>query len=222
MLADPSAALMSRAYARWAPVYDAVCGPIFLAGRRAAAAAARGAGRRILEVGVGTGLSFDDYGPETRVTGIDVSEPMIGKAMARLAGGNFPQIEALHVMDAHDLRFPDATFDVAVAQFVLTLVERPERMLDECVRVVRPGGEIVLVNHFYSERGAAAALERALAGPARRMGLRPDFPFARLVAWTRNHGGVSLVERRAVPPLGVFSVVRFRRETTTGRGTAAA
>jgi phosphatidylethanolamine/phosphatidyl-N-methylethanolamine N-methyltransferase len=222
MLADPQSALMEKAYARWAPVYDAVCGPVFLSGRRAAAAAARAAGRDILEVGVGTGLSFDDYGPENRVTGIDISAPMIDRARERLIGGAYPQVDALYVMDALNLRFPDACFDVAVAQFVVTLVEDPERMLDECARVVRPGGQIILVNHLYSERGVSAALERLLAKPARRIGLRPDFPMARLERWARAHGAVTLLEHRKIKPLGAFTIVRFRREMPNARHATAA
>uniref|UniRef100_UPI0013D9AF92 methyltransferase domain-containing protein n=1 Tax=Streptococcus pneumoniae TaxID=1313 RepID=UPI0013D9AF92 len=74
------------------------------------------------------------------------------------------------------------TFDCVVAQFVITLVERPERVLDECARVARPGAEIILVNHLYSERGVAAAIERWFSKHAHTFGLRPEFPFARLQA----------------------------------------
>ena len=114
-------------------------------------------------------------------------------------------------MDAHDLRYDDASFDCAVGQFVITLVEDPERVLSECARVVKPGGQIILVNHLYSERGLAAAVERLLAQKARVLGLRPEFPFARLAAWAQNHGGAELIERRKVPPFGVYTLVRFRR-----------
>ena len=73
MLRDPDSQVMEKAYARWAPVYDALCGPVFVNGRRAAAQAARDVGGRILEIGVGTGLSFDDYDATTEITGIDMS-----------------------------------------------------------------------------------------------------------------------------------------------------
>ena len=202
---------MTRVYRRWAPVYDALCGPVFLTGRRAAAAAARDVGGRILEIGVGTGLSFADYDASTQITGIDISEPMIARARLRAASGRYPFVKGLSVMDAGDLDFPDAAFDCVVAQFVITLVADPERVLRECARVVRPGGQIILVNHLYSERGLAAALERWTAARARRLGLRPEFPFARLAAWAQTHGGVELLERRKVPPLGVYTLVRFRR-----------
>jgi ubiquinone/menaquinone biosynthesis C-methylase UbiE len=203
--------MVEKAYARWTPIYDAICGPIFWRGRRAAATAARRVGGRILEVGVGTGLSFDDYDASTEVVGIDLSEPMIAKARARMASGRYPHVEDVHVMDAHRLAFADASFDCVVTQFVITLVENPEQVLSECARVVKPGGEIILVNHLYSERGVAAVVERWLARHSRPLGLRPDFPFARLAAWARRHGEVELVARTPVAPFGIYTLVRFRR-----------
>jgi len=216
MLRDPDQHVIEKAYARWAPIYDALCGPIFLNGRRAAAQAAREVGGRILEIGVGTGLSFDDYNDTTEITGIDISEPMILRARSRAATGRYPHVKGLAVMDAHELRYPDASFDCVVGQFVITLVENPERVLSECARVVRPGGQIILVNHLYSERGLAAAVERLLAQQARALGLRPEFPFQRLAEWAQAHGGAELIERRKVPPFGVYTLVRFRRAETQG------
>lgn len=210
-LADLDRGMVEKAYARWAPLYDVICGPIFETGRRTAAAAARRIGGRILEVGVGTGLSFADYDATTAVIGIDISEPMVAKARLRLATGQFPHVKSVMVMDAHNLAFPDEAFDCVVAQFVITLVADPERVLSECARVVKPGGEIILVNHLYSERGVSAAIERLCARPSRKLGLRPEFPFARLAAWARNHGGAELIERRPVKPFGVYTLVRFRR-----------
>ena len=208
---DPESHVMQKAYAHWAPVYDALCGPIFVNGRRAAAQAAREVGGQILEIGVGTGLSFDDYDASTEITGIDVSEPMIARARIRLATGRYPHVKGLSVMDAQELRYPDASFDCVVGQFVITLVADPERVLSECARVVKPGGQIILVNHLYSERGLAAAVERLLAQKARTVGLRPEFPFARLADWAANHGGAELIERRKIKPFGVYTLVRFRR-----------
>jgi ubiquinone/menaquinone biosynthesis C-methylase UbiE len=209
--ADPDVRVMERAYQRWAPVYDVLCGPVLLNGRRAAAAAAREVGGCILEIGVGTGLSFDDYDATTEITGIDISAPMIARARQRAASGRYPFVKGLRVMDASALDFDDASFDCVVAQFVITLVADPERVLSECARVLRPGGQIILVNHLYSERGVAAAVERWTAARARRLGLRPEFPFARLAAWAQTHGGAELIERRKIPPFGVYTLVRFRR-----------
>jgi phosphatidylethanolamine/phosphatidyl-N-methylethanolamine N-methyltransferase len=90
-------------------------------------------------------------------------------------------------------------------------VEAPEIVLSECARVVKPGGQIILVNHLYSEKGLAAAIERMLARKARTLGLRPEFPFQRLENWAHAHGGAELIERRKVKPFGVYTLVRFRR-----------
>src|SRR5262245_51937354 len=111
MLRDPDRGVMERAYARWAPIYDALCGPVFVNGRRAAARAAREVGGGILEIGVGTGLSFDDYDDLTEITGIDISEPMIARARTRATSGRYPFVRELSVMDAHALTYADASFD---------------------------------------------------------------------------------------------------------------
>lgn len=208
---DLETSVVETAYARWAPIYDALCGPVMVQGRRAAAAEARRLGGRILEVGVGTGLSFDDYDGSTEVTGIDLSAPMLAKARARMASGRYPWVQAVEQMDAHCMTFADASFDCVVAQFVITLVEDPERVLSECRRVVRPGGRIILVNHLYSEVGVAAAIERWAARRTRALGLRPEFPFARLQAWAGADDNAMLVERRKIAPLGLYTLVCFER-----------
>ena len=140
-----------------------------------------------------------------------MSEPMIARARERLTSGRYPFVKELAVMDAAAMTFADCSFDCVVGQFVITLVADPERVLSECARVVKPGGQIVLVNHLYSETGLAAAVERLLAEKARKVGLRPEFPFRRLAAWAENHGGAELIERRKLKPFGVYTLVRFRR-----------
>ena len=83
-------------------------------------------------------------------------------------------------MDAKHLAFPDGAFDVIVAQYVITAVPDPEATLDEFARVLKPGGEIVLVNHIGAEEGPRKAFELAFAPVARRLGWRPEFPWGRL------------------------------------------
>jgi phosphatidylethanolamine/phosphatidyl-N-methylethanolamine N-methyltransferase len=206
---------VERAYALWAPVYDLVFGAVFDAGRRASIAAAEAAcgpaGGRILEVGVGTGISLPDYARGNRLVGVDLSEPMLRKALARMAAQKLTNVEALAVMDAARLALPDDSFDVVVAQYVITAVPHPEATLDEFARVLKPGGEIVLVNHIGAEEGPRRLFELCFAPLARRLGWRPEFRFGRLEAWAARHGGVRVVERRAMPPLGHFSLIRFAR-----------
>lgn len=214
MTPDLDKSLIETAYARWAPIYDAVCGPVMVKGRRAAAAEARAHGGKILEVGVGTGLSFDDYDATTEITGIDLCGPMLEKARAKMATGRYPWVKDVRQMDAHAMEFADATFDCVVAQFVITLVANPEQVLSECHRVVKPGGRIILVNHLYSEVGVAAAVERWAAQKTRALGLRPEFPFARLQAWAQATSDAILVERRKLKPFGIYTLVCFERTPT--------
>ena len=206
---------VERAYARWAPVYDLVFGAVFERGRMSAIEAAERAcgpaGGRILEVGVGTGISLPDYSHKNRLTGVDLSEPMLRKAHERVAEKKLTNVEALAVMDAERLALPDSAFDVVVAQYVITAVPNPEATLDEFARVLKPGGEIVLVNHIGAEQGPRRLFEQWFAPIARRLGWRVEFPFGRLTDWAARHGGVRVIERRAMPPLGHFSLIRFAR-----------
>ena len=206
---------VARAYARWAPVYDAVFGKVFASGRAAAIEAAEKhcgpQGGRILEVGVGTGISLPAYRSVNRITGIDISGPMLHRAAERVAAHGLKNVEALSVMDAANLALPDESFDVVVAQFVITAVPDPEGTLDEFVRVLKRDGEIVLVNHIGAESGPRWLFEQGFAPIARRLGWRPEFPLKRLTDWAARHGGVRLVERRPIRPLGHFALFRFAR-----------
>ena len=156
-------ATVAKAYARWAPVYDLVFGAVFDHGRKAAIAAAERVGGRILDVGIGTGLSLTDYSRDNRLCGVDLSEPMLRKAQERVEAFNLSNVDVLAVMDAEKLGFPDAFFDCVVAQYVITVVPDPEATLDEFARVTKPGGEIILVNHIGAEEGLRKAFERWFA-----------------------------------------------------------
>jgi phosphatidylethanolamine/phosphatidyl-N-methylethanolamine N-methyltransferase len=210
-----------KAYARWAPVYDLVFGPVFERGRKVAIAAAERIGGRILEVGVGTGASLPDYAPHNRLVGIDISEPMLRRAKERVGEGRLPNVEALAVMDAARLGFPDESFDVVVAQYVITAVPDPEGALDEFARVLKPGGEIVLINHIGAETGLWRAFEQWFSPVARKLGWRPEFPWARLVRWAARPD-IDLVERRPMPLLKQFSLVRFAKRKAGAEQTATA
>jgi phosphatidylethanolamine/phosphatidyl-N-methylethanolamine N-methyltransferase len=211
---------IAKAYAGWAPVYDLVFGAVFDAGRRASIAAAERIGGRILDVGVGTGISLADYSRRNRIVGVDYSAPMLRKAHERVIRHKLSHIDGLAVMDAQRLGFPDAVFDVVVAQYVITAVPSPEATLDEFVRVIKPGGEIILVNHLGAEAGLLRDLEHMFAPLARRLGWRPEFEWARLARWAERQAGVRVIERRALPPFRLFSLIRFGRDAAAA--TAAA
>jgi len=210
---------IEKAYARWAPVYDIVFGKVFERVRKASIAAAERVGGRILEVGVGTGISLPDYARTNRLVGVDISAPMLRKAQERVAQHGLTNVDALAVMDAKHLAFPDNAFDVIVAQYVITAVPDPEATLDEFARVLKPGGEIILVNHIGAEGGARKAFELAFAPVARRLGWRPEFTWARLTAWKERVPAVHLIERRPMPPLGHFSLVRYGKGATAVAST---
>jgi phosphatidylethanolamine/phosphatidyl-N-methylethanolamine N-methyltransferase len=204
---------IAKAYARWAPVYDLVFGAVFERGRRAAITAAERIGGRILEVGVGTGISLPDYARTNRLVGVDLSEPMLRKAQERVVELGLGNVEGLAVMDAERLAFPDASFDVVVAQYVITTVPNPEGTLDEFARVLKPGGEIVLVSRVGAEAGLRRTFEHWFAPMARPLGWRTEFPWARFEHWAERTRDVSLIERRPMPPLGHFSLIRFAKST---------
>lgn len=203
---------VADAYGRWAPVYDVVFGRVFARGRGAAIEAAeRTGGRRVLEVGVGTGLSLPRYRRDTRLVGIDISEPMLAKARGRVERLGLANVEDLAVMDAETLAFPDASFDVVVAQYVVTAVPNPEAALDEFVRVVRPGGSIILTSRIGAESGFRRSVERGLSPLVNRLGWRSEFAWERYVGWAAKTPGIEIVERRPLPPLGHFSLIRMTK-----------
>jgi phosphatidylethanolamine/phosphatidyl-N-methylethanolamine N-methyltransferase len=211
MANDIDRAGVAKAYARWAPIYDLVFGKVFHSGRQSTIAVANAIGGRVLDVGVGTGLSLSDYSPSTRLCGVDISEPMLRKAHERVRALNLTNVDTLAVMDAKNLAFPTDFFDAVVAQYVITAVPDPEATLDDFIRVLKPGGELILVNHIGAESGPRKLFELAFAPLARRLGWRPEFPWARLVNWAAGHGGVTLAERRPMPPMGHFSLIRYRK-----------
>jgi phosphatidylethanolamine/phosphatidyl-N-methylethanolamine N-methyltransferase len=219
--ADLDKQTVTKAYARWAPVYDLVFGAVFERGRHAAIAAAERIGGRVLEVGVGTGISLPNYSKNCRLCGIDISGPMLRKAEERVAELGLTNVEGLWVMDAEHLSFDDDSFDVVVAQYVITTVPNPEATLDEFARVLKPGGEIVLVSRIGAEAGLRRSLEHWFQPAARKLGWRTEFSFERYARWAAQTPGMRVIERRAMPPFGHFNLIRFGKDDKTGRVTQA-
>src|SRR5258708_10156650 len=166
--------VVEKAYAGWAPIYGVVFGAVFAPGRAAAVRAAERIGGRVLDVGVGTGISLSQYSSRNRIVGIDLSEPMLRRAKVRMQRHRLANVEMLAVMDGEQLGFADAFFDVGVAQFVITAGPDPAAALDEFARVVKPGGEIVLVNHLGAETGLRRVYERSFAPLIRHLGWRME------------------------------------------------
>src|SRR5712675_1226968 len=204
--------MVEQAYDRWAPVYDLVFGGVFSKGRDAAIVATNKSGGRVLEIGVGTGISLPLYAPHVRIFGTDISEAMLKKAKRRVADLRLKNVEGLAVMDAEKLEFPDNSFDVVMAQYVVTAVPNPEVALDEFARVVRPGGELIILTRVSADGGMRRFIEQSLQPVVTRLGFRTaDFSWSRYTKWLAGADGMELVERRLIPPLGHFSLVRFRK-----------
>ena len=206
---------VESAYARWAPIYDLVFTATMKPGRRAGAAAinALAATREIqlLDVGVGTGLELPMFSPHVKITGIDLSEPMLNVARKRVLREGLGNVLSLQAMDAMALTFAEESFDAVIAPFVLTVVPDAHRTLDEMARVVKKGGEIVLVNHIGAERGLMATLEGWLGRRAAALGWRPEFPWSIVGDWLAQRPDIALVERRKLPPLDLFTLIRLKR-----------
>jgi Methylase involved in ubiquinone/menaquinone biosynthesis len=203
---------VAAAYDRWAPVYDVVFGKVFTTGRRESIEVAEAIGGRVLEVGVGTGISLPQYSRKTKLVGVDIADAMLDKARDRVRKLGLTNVEQIAVMDAEALDFPDNSFDVVVAQYVVTAVPNPEVALDEFARVTRPGGEIVITTRIGAEKGLRGGIEKALMPVTSKLGWRTEFPWARYEAWAAANGKVELVENRPLPPLGHFSLVRYRKK----------
>ena len=184
---------VKAAYRRYARIYDVVFGAVLQPGRKAVLDALKlRSGDRVLEVGVGTGISLPLYPRAVRITGIDVSREMLERARARVARAGLTNVEALLEMDAESMAFPDATFDKVVAMYVVSVVPRPARLLEELHRVCRPDGEIFIVNHFQSENPVMGTLERMLGSVSSQIGFDPQVDLRQLVPAAQN-GDVSRV-----------------------------
>lgn len=196
-----------RVYATLAGVYDAAFDWALGPGRkRAVARLPIRPGDRVLEVGVGTGLSLPHYPRGCRITGIDISEEMLERARERTAGLERDGV-ALRLMDARELAFATGSFDHVLAPYVISVVPEPQRVMAEIRRVCRPGGTVIVVNHFRSAARPLRSIERALTPATQWIGFRMDLP---MEVVTRTPGlAVLTVER--VNLLRLWRLIVMRR-----------
>lgn len=201
-----------RTYRAFSGSYDVVFGPLFHPGRKDAVRIVNDRpGQRILEVGVGTGLSLPYFRRDSRVTGVDVSAEMLAKARRRVAQRRLTHVEALLDMDAENLEFADNSFDAVLALYVASVVPNPARFAAEMRRVCIPGGTIVVVNHFTSENRPMRFLEKRLAPLAGKIGFHSDFPYDDFLA-------ASKLTVREARPSNLFGYWRLLRCTNQKPG----
>lgn len=198
---------ITTSYKRWAPIYDMTFGRITDTGRKHATTVANHTGGRVLEVGVGTGLALPFYDRSLSVTGIDFSTDMLDRARTKVREENLSHVTELRQMDARALDFTDASFDTVVAMHLISVVPDPEQVMREMARVCKPGGQILLVNHFARDEGWLAWLERKFA------------PFADLMGWHSNFSkdrvlgvqALRVVEDRPLTRIGIFTFLRMEK-----------
>jgi phosphatidylethanolamine/phosphatidyl-N-methylethanolamine N-methyltransferase len=194
-----------KTYRLFSGSYDFVFGPVFHPGRKAAVRIANDTpGQRMLEVGVGTGLSLPYFRADAEVTGIDVSTEMLAKARRRVAKYELGQVKDLIEMDAEKMSFADNAFDAVLALYVASVVPDPAQFAAEMRRVCRPGGTIVIVNHFMSENGVMRQVERLLAPLAGKIGFHSDFPLEDFIA----SGRLAVREIRPSNLFGYWKLLR--------------
>jgi phosphatidylethanolamine/phosphatidyl-N-methylethanolamine N-methyltransferase len=199
--------LATRAYARMAGIYDTIFGSVLWAGRvEAHRALPLAPGSSVLEVGIGTALTAPLYPSHCPVTGIDLSAPMLEKARTRVSALDARHIRLLQ-MDAMNLRFPDESFDVVYAAYVISTVPDAHAVLSEMRRVCRRGGYVVLLNHFLSRNGAIAWFERMISPLTMLIGFRTDVHLGHLLG--RSGLQLTSIKKVNTPPL--WSLVTCRR-----------
>jgi phosphatidylethanolamine/phosphatidyl-N-methylethanolamine N-methyltransferase len=199
---------VERVYGVLARVYDGFFDWALVPGRRHAVALLKPtAGERVLEVGVGTGLSLPLYPKGCDVVGIDISGPMLDRARARLRGLQQANV-VLKRMDARALTYPDGHFDKVLAPYVISVVPDPARVMAEVTRVCRPGGTVIVVNHFQSGFAPLAALEHLITPLSTWVGFRMDLP----VATVTRTPGLTLIRTKRVNLLGLWHMLEFRRD----------
>jgi len=202
-------AFVQRAYDRLAKVYDVFFGAILQPGReRAVRSIAAQPGLRVLELGIGTGLTAPLYSRDWSVVGVDLSSAMLIQAHRRIT--ELGLAHAVHLLQADGARLPfdDESFDVVLVPYVMSVVPDPIGVGRELRRVCRPSGQIILLNHFLSQDSLGARLERWISPLTTRIGFRTDLS----LQWLLSGAGLRLIDISAVNVPRIWKLVTCVRD----------
>jgi phosphatidylethanolamine/phosphatidyl-N-methylethanolamine N-methyltransferase len=194
---------IERVYTSYAGFYDQIFGKVFHEGRESAIRTLNvQPDEQILEVGVGTGLALPMYPSHCRIVGIDLSEGMLAKAKARAQAHRLTHVQ-LHRMDAGAMEFGDDSFDTVVAAYVVTAVPDYRKVVNEMIRVCRPGGRIIMLNHFSNGNKVIAAVEKVISPLTKHLGWRTDLSLNTVLEGTSLH----VASKKKVNPLRLWALV---------------
>lgn len=197
-------ASIQKAYKRYAKYYNFYFGWIFHPGRQTAVELAdRSPGTRVLEVGVGTGLSLPLYPPDVKVTGIDLSKEMLHYAKELVKEDGLKNVENLLVMDAEHMTFPDSSFDSIVAMYVATVVPDPRQFVNELRRVCKPGGKIILLNHFANKERLFGKVAELISPISKYVGFRTNLTLEEFL----NETGFEIDNKIAVNVMDLWTIL---------------
>lgn len=217
---------IERVYTSYAGFYDRIFGKVFHEGRESVIRNLDvQPDEHILEVGVGTGLALPMYPRHCRIVGIDFSEGMLAKAREKAEAHRLDHVQ-LHRMDAGAMEFQDDSFDTVVAAYVVTAVPDYRKVVNEMIRVCRPGGRIIMLNHFSNGNKVIAAVEKVLSPITKHLGWRTDLSLNTVLEGTSLH----VARNQKVNPLRLWALVEcvnrkndhgFVNGNGAGHGTAA-
>lgn len=200
---------VKKVYKRFAPFYDYFFGPLFAQGRSKAVKMINqrlAPESKILEVGVGTGRSLPKYKNQFQIIGIDLSSEMLQEARRLSEKHKLDQVKDLLIMDAQELTFEDNTYDAVVAMHVVSVVPDLEKFLKEVTRVCKPGGDLVILNHFRSEKGIVRKLKKWFSKLDKYIGFYSDFSGEVLF----NHPDLELKFQQKVNLFGCMDLLHFK------------